>query len=327
MLLEIVTGPASGDPGKRGFNIAAGLPKAMVELIASDHPDVREIWQGEGGKNPTAVCRRLIVEYTDGIVPGGGGGSDPFTTDYFFIGSEFKVLFANFKVLSREYSRWVGLFERIASSILIPGIGYVQILSRARWPNGPSTKPAEPAAEASPAVSPSHVSIDFKSTTTVSAGNKAAKPVQSEFLAGLSKEERLAVSNLEPHFYESILTARRAGYSQFDFVNLDPSGNFKLAGELLSAMDIADVERLAESVNFTIRGDEAAKLDIEEAGKFYRKAFELNPYDEIPIMSYGVVLFQQGYVREGVEWVEKALAANPASPRVRRNLEGMKSRL
>lgn len=133
-LLEIMVAETSGEQGKRGSDVAVRLSNEMVRLLAPSHPDVREIWQGEGGKNSAAVCRRLIVEYTDGVVGAAGRRAAPFTTDHFLIGGDDKLLLSNFKVLSREYQQWLPVLEIIAASISLPGIGHVQVASRVARP-------------------------------------------------------------------------------------------------------------------------------------------------------------------------------------------------
>lgn len=172
------------------------------------------------------------------------------------------------------------------------------------------------------------VATQPKPPVTVTASGAAVSPTPQragEFLAQLSREERTAVSNLDRSFYEALIAAKMGGYTNVSFASLDPSVNQERAGNLLWKLGIPDLQRLAESVSYTIRADAAARSDIDEAARLYQKAFELNPYDEIPIMSYAICLSRQGQIREAISWCEKAVRANPNSERARRNLQYLKS--
>lgn len=103
-----------------GLEVLAALPDIMVETLRTEHPDVREVWRGDAG-SPAGICSRLIVEYTDRIHPSVYDGSTLFTTDYFFLGSEERILLANFKTLTLEYKDWASLFEQIVRGISVPG--------------------------------------------------------------------------------------------------------------------------------------------------------------------------------------------------------------
>lgn len=147
----------------------------------------------------------------------------------------------------------------------------------------------------------------------------------SGFLNSLSKEEKVAVSNRDPQVYEAVIIAKRAGYANMATYNLDNS-TFDV-GKLLWGLEIVDLERLRDSVICTIRADQAATADILKAAELYHRAMELNPFDDVATMSYGVALAQQGDVREGLKWVEHAVKLNPGNERAQRNLAAVKSYL
>jgi tetratricopeptide (TPR) repeat protein len=90
---------------------------------------------------------------------------------------------------------------------------------------------------------------------------------------------------------------------------------------LLRKLRVEELEQLSESVNAAQEGD---RLPDSEAAGCYKRAFEINPYNDIALMSYGCALANQGNLSEGIKWVEKAVKVNPNSERARRNLQGMK---
>ena len=93
-------------------------------------------------------------------------------------------------------------------------------------------------------------------------------------------------------------------------------------------MSVSDLEILSQSVQAAQQGDESANRgDLAGAAKHYRRAFELNPYNDIAIMSYGAALARQGDLRGGIKWVEKAVEINPDNERARQNLKAMKADL
>jgi tetratricopeptide (TPR) repeat protein len=436
VLLEIFCVQSKDGPGKTGFDAATKLARAITGWVRSRHPDVREVWQGNGGTSYNAICRRLIIEYTERFVSAGKRRSGLFKTDHFFIGSQDRVLFANFKLLSSEYSAWETTFERIVSSISIPYVGQIRVLPRASVHADASSSPVcgreraraleregkhEEALEVfSQAVreEPNNAiayvdrgvllsvigrydesvadytrALEIDSSDSVAYNNRgiaylklgksdealadiehalrlnpgnahfrdnqhriqshieerklsqsqtplpsadsspataspSTQPMTAGFLDQLSPEERSAVSNHDPGFYEVIIAAKKGGYTGITSIGVGTSAAKEdVAGKLLWKLSDPELKRLAESVRYTIRADAAVQSDHEEAARLYRQAFELNPYDEIPIMSYGVMLAQQGDVREGIKWLEHAVEVNPKSERARQNLEALKSML
>ncbi len=153
-----------------------------------------------------------------------------------------------------------------------------------------------------------------------------AQDSPSEFLGLLSPEEKSGVSNQDTVIYETVIGAKQGGYTGVNFLNTDPaSPNLEQVWSLLWKLSIPELERLAESVRTTTRGDEAAKMDLSKATEIYSKASELNPYDDVPLMSRGVCLAQQGQIRDGIKCLEQALRVNPRSERAKRNLAAIKS--
>ncbi len=144
------------------------------------------------------------------------------------------------------------------------------------------------------------------------------------FLAALTPEQRTTVSNLDPEMYEMVLAAKQGGYTGVNFVSAGSSGPPAEAGTLLFKLDRTDLERLAESVRYTIRADAAKQTDMREAARLYLKAAELNPYDDVALMSYAAALVSQGKVREALPWAEKAAQVNPRSERTRSNFERLR---
>ena len=63
------------------------------------------------------------------------------------------------------------------------------------------------------------------------------------------------------------------------------------------------------------------------AADAYRQAFEANPFNDVAIMSYGCLLAGQGKLKEGIQWVRKAIEVNPLNVRARQNLAAMEADL
>ncbi len=59
------------------------------------------------------------------------------------------------------------------------------------------------------------------------------------------------------------------------------------------------------------KGRSLANSNITEAGVNYKKAAEINPYNDLALMSYGVCFARKGNLQEGIKWVEKAVQVNP----------------
>jgi tetratricopeptide (TPR) repeat protein len=146
-----------------------------------------------------------------------------------------------------------------------------------------------------------------------------------EFLYPLSREEKVAVTGLSPAVYDAIIEIKRTGRPTTS-VNLDSSSRFDL-GSLLDKLDIADLERLAESLKLTLQADRAAASDATNAAQLYQQALQLNPFDAVATMSCGVLLAQQGNLREGMKWLKHALELDPNNGRIKRNLAAIKSHL
>ena len=140
------------------------------------------------------------------------------------------------------------------------------------------------------------------------------------FLGALKQSERSSVSNLNPIIYQTIVLQKK-GEKAPTLLSTD-GGDFSLLKEL----SVTEIETLSKSVQCGQRGDQAAKEgNLAEAMQHYRDAFELNPYNDLALMSYGVALAHQGQLREGITWVQKAVKVNPSSERAKQNLKAMKA--
>jgi hypothetical protein len=139
VLLEILVAEANAGNPQTGLDIVTNMPNRILQSLQPKHPDVRVVWQSEAGTTPSVACRRLIVEYTEGVNYAAAGVSSAgmswlFTTDYFFLGGERCVLFANYKVIACQYPHWAGLFERITRGISAPCLGQFGIVPRIPLP-------------------------------------------------------------------------------------------------------------------------------------------------------------------------------------------------
>jgi tetratricopeptide (TPR) repeat protein len=147
-------------------------------------------------------------------------------------------------------------------------------------------------------------------------------PSGTQFIAQLNHEEKVSIGNLNPLIYTTVIQEKK-GQSTTSIITDDDRSI-----QLLRKLDISDIERLLKSVNSTLEADKAASQgNMSEAARLYKKTIELNPYDDLALMSYGVSLAKQGNLREGIKWVEKAVSINPKNDRARKNLQGMKADL
>ena len=142
---------------------------------------------------------------------------------------------------------------------------------------------------------------------------------KSTFLSSLKLEERVAISNLNPLVYSCIIMEKN-GECTTNIIIDDES-----LLESLRKLSVNELEILNQSVQLSKKGDNESNL-LEQI-QLYRKACELNPYNDLALMSYGCGLANQGNLREGIKWVGKAVKINPKNDRARRNLQGMKSNL
>lgn len=145
-----------------------------------------------------------------------------------------------------------------------------------------------------------------------------------EFLAPLDGEEKLLVSDLSPIIYQVVIEYKKTG--ELPDIVADTDEVYQKI-ELLKRLPIADLERLMKCVDFCAKATLLANSNPSEAAALYRKATELNPYDDVSHMSYGCLLGMIGHLREGITWVEKALKLNPDNQRAQDNLRTMKSEL
>lgn len=141
------------------------------------------------------------------------------------------------------------------------------------------------------------------------------------FLGGLSSAERVRVSGLNPILYHAVIKEKK-GEETPDIIMEDQS-----ALSLIRRLRIDELEQLSASVEAAQEGDRTASSNMSRAATCYKKAADINPYNDTALMSYGCALANQGNLREGVKWVEKAVKVNPANERAKRNLQGIKRNL
>lgn len=157
-----------------------------------------------------------------------------------------------------------------------------------------------------------------KTTTNQLSGDQAVPP---SFLGGLSSEERVRVSNLNPLLYHSIIKEKKG--EQAPAIVMED----EVALGLLRTLRVDELEQLSASIEAAQEGDRAASSNMSKAAGCYKKATDINPYNDTALMSYGCALANQGNLSEGVKWVQKAVNVNPNNERAKRNLQGMKRNL
>jgi len=145
---------------------------------------------------------------------------------------------------------------------------------------------------------------------------KPAPAIEAQsFLGSLSPDEKVRVSNLNPLIYHTVIIEKKG--EQAPAIVMEDEA----ALTLLRKLRVDELEQLSASVKAAQEGDRAAD---SMAASCYKRACEINPYNDIALMSYGCALANQGNLREGIKWVEKAVKVNPKNDRARRNLQGMK---
>jgi hypothetical protein len=151
-----------------------------------------------------------------------------------------------------------------------------------------------------------------------------APPSADTFMAPLTAQERTAVSDLSPLFYQVAIEFKKTGKllggevqrgvlvlrgDAKELTGLDqvyPNDNRGGLGthtsgsivdptyasllELLKKLPVADLERLAKYVESSNEATLLAQSKPAEAAKLYQWAVELNPYDDVSRMSYGCLL-------------------------------------
>ena len=202
----------------------------------------------------------------------------------------------------------------------------------------------------------------FSPSKSGAAAQAAPAPQSVEtFLAPLTAQERVAVSDLSPLFYQVAIEFKKTGKllggevqrgvlvlrgDAKELTGLDqvyPNDNRGGPGtptsgsivdptygsllELLKKLPVSDLERLAKCVDFCVEATLLAQSKPTEAAKLYQQAVETNQYDDVSRMSYGCLLGMQGNFREGVGWLEKSLKLNPGNQRAQSNLQAMQSAL
>jgi len=151
---------------------------------------------------------------------------------------------------------------------------------------------------------------------------------RKSFLSSLTHVERQAVTNLNPLIYDQIIKDKKDQQSiAMEVYSMDKheAASANEAIESLRKLSVSEIESLRESAVNVVKADNCT--DQAEKAKLYRKAADLNPDNDLALMSYGCTLANQGNLREGIKWVERAVKVNPKNERARRNLQGMKANL
>ncbi|MDI1337930.1 MAG: hypothetical protein PSU94_17250 [Lacunisphaera sp.] len=148
----------------------------------------------------------------------------------------------------------------------------------------------------------------------------------TDFLSSLSLEEKLAVNNLPQVDYQAVINEKTPGAAPLAVISDNPQDAAGMA--ILRKVSVADIQRLKESVRLVMKADEVARSGgptaFAGAARLYGQAAEINPFNDLAQMSCGVALARSGNLREGVQWVEKAVQTNPGNERARGNLQAMR---
>jgi len=142
---------------------------------------------------------------------------------------------------------------------------------------------------------------------------------RSLFLSTLSQHERVAVGNLNPMLYEAVISEKQGKPMATIIVDDDTTLT------ILRRLCIEEIQTLERSVQCSLKADRSPSPS--EQAKLYHEAATVNPFNDLALMSYGCAIANQGNLREGIRWVEKALKVNPENERARRNLQGMRASL
>ena len=148
-------------------------------------------------------------------------------------------------------------------------------------------------------------------------GKKHSEETKS-FLGSLSPAERVRVSNLNPLIYHTVIQEKKG--EQTPAIVMEDMTDLVL----LRKLRVDELEQLSKSVEAAQEGERADSSNMSRVTSCYKRASEINPYNDIALMSYGCALANQGNLRKGIKWVEKAVKVNPKNERARRNLQGMK---
>jgi predicted Zn-dependent protease len=134
-----------------------------------------------------------------------------------------------------------------------------------------------------------------------------------DFLGKLTPAERVQISNVPLMLYD-LMRMEKSG-QKVPNVPFDSS-----VVQLLRKVSRSDLYVLKASVE---NGTKAEQVPGPLRIDYLRKAVKLNPYNSVAMMSYGVVLAQEGHLQEGLTWLEKAQALDPSDERIRHNLEAV----
>ena len=133
---------------------------------------------------------------------------------------------------------------------------------------------------------------------------------KDKFLSLLTDEEKVEISTFPPVFYRIISKKK----TEPKVLTATDNKN-----AVLARLTIAELEQLALSAEAEIEGDDLLGSNDSEARASYKKATEINPYNDRALMKYAFSLANKGNFREGMKWAEKAIQLNP------KNMDAVKS--
>ena len=140
------------------------------------------------------------------------------------------------------------------------------------------------------------------------------KPFGSEKLfQDFSDSEKRELLNWDQFFLTSEKKRRDGKLKVVDLSGAQPLAKRLSDRELDTLIEIRKLMSNADSTT----GSKAIAL--------YKKVLKLAPWDEICLMSIGVEYAEAGNFKEGIQWLQKAMAMNPNNERVRKNLEAVKA--
>jgi hypothetical protein len=157
-------------------------------------------------------------------------------------------------------------------------------------------------------------------------GAPAAPGRAADFLSPLSLKEKLAVNNLPQVDYHAVINEKTPGAAPMTVISDRPQDAAGMA--ILRKLGVPDIQRLQESVRLVMKADEVARSGgptaFSGAAGLYRSAAEINPFNDLALMSCGVAFARSGNLLEGIKWVEQAVQVNPGNERARGNLQAMR---
>ena len=158
---------------------------------------------------------------------------------------------------------------------------------------------------------------------------KLAENENVEFLASLSAEEKLAVSNLDPAVYLVVIMQKENANAARRVIGAYLEQNPKLSNsvKLLERLSVLELQQLGLSVHAAQKGVKAySRGSLTKAKGHLEEACRHNPYSVDALCSLGVVIAKVGDYKEGVRTIKKALLLDPDNQSSRDSLSAIKRR-